>query len=109
MTLHVIRPVISNDKEKVPDVLLCPSRASCTVRCLCLHQSLAQELNGRRGAWLAVLTPCSGTAPWSAVSRSNYQECQVGSLPLEGWKEAIAGVARVGGNRTHWDSDDRRC
>eukprot|EP00961_Rhodomonas_salina_P155815 2098143-Rhodomonas_salina.2 len=56
-----------------------------------------------------VMAEESGTAPWSAVSGSNDQECQVGNRPREGWKEALAGVALVGGNRTHWDSDDRQC
>eukprot|EP00961_Rhodomonas_salina_P133307 1793378-Rhodomonas_salina.3 len=51
----------------------------------------------------------SGTASWSMVSRSNDQDSQEGNHPLEGWKEALAGVARAGSNRTHWDSDGRRC
>eukprot|EP00961_Rhodomonas_salina_P222560 3009781-Rhodomonas_salina.1 len=50
-----------------------------------------------------------GTASWSAVSGSNDQDSQEGTRPLEGWKEEFAGVARAGGNRTHWDSDGRRC
>eukprot|EP00961_Rhodomonas_salina_P254806 3443567-Rhodomonas_salina.1 len=51
----------------------------------------------------------SGTASWSVVSGSNDQDSQEGNCPRERWKEEFTGVARAGGNRTHWDSDGRLC
>eukprot|EP00961_Rhodomonas_salina_P070962 952875-Rhodomonas_salina.1 len=56
-----------------------------------------------------VMAEESGPAFWSVVYGSNDQDSQKGNHPREGWKEAFAGVARAGGNRTHWDSDGRQC
>eukprot|EP00961_Rhodomonas_salina_P192016 2591047-Rhodomonas_salina.1 len=50
-----------------------------------------------------------GQALWSADVGSNDQDSQKGNRPRERWQEVIAGVARAGGNRTHWDSDGRQC